>query len=76
MRKTITICTCDICGKENAKEYKTITYRTFDSTDGRSYYNPPRIEEETLDLCDECAIKATNIHSVGVQCEEYKLEHR
>ena len=74
MKEVITRCLCDICKKEGAKTYHVLTYRTFDSTDGRSWYNPAKVCEEEMDLCDDCARKATNIHSIGVQCGEYKLE--
>lgn len=67
-------CFCDICGKEGAKAYNTITYRTFDSTDGRSHFYPPQVRQEIIDLCDECAVKSTNIQNVGVQCDEYKIK--
>lgn len=73
-KKTITICTCDICKRENAKNYKTIAYRTFDDTDGKSLYNPPIIESISIDLCDECARRAAVIHSVGVCCESYVFD--
>ena len=73
MTETITRCFCDICHKEGAKTYHTLTYRTFDSTDGRRCYNPPQLREERIDLCDDCARKATNIHSIGVQCEDFEI---
>ena len=72
IKKTIA-CLCDICGKEDAKTYHVLTYRTFDSTDGQSRYNPPQLRVESIDLCYDCAIKSTNIHSVGVQCDEYEI---
>lgn len=72
--KIVKICTCDICGKENAKTYHTIVYRTFDAEDGHTIYNPPRIEETKVDLCNDCALKATNLHSVGICAEEFELK--
>lgn len=72
--KTVNICTCDICGNENAQPYRIIAYRTFDANDGRVLYDPPVIEERNMDLCQECAAKSTNLHDTGICCEEYKLE--
>lgn len=74
MTETITRCLCDICKKDGAKPYRTLAYRTFDSTDGRSFYERPKIVEAKVDLCDDCAIKVTNLYSVGIQCEEYALK--
>lgn len=73
MKKVIEMCTCDICGKEGAKTYKTLAYRTFDGTDGMSFYSEPKFEEVKLDICDECAIKITNLHSIGVCCERFEI---
>ena len=33
-----------------------------------------KLNKEWLDLCDSCLEKITLVHSVGVQCERYKLE--
>ena len=70
-----TKCYCDICKTEGARTYSVLTYRTFDSTDGRFCYNKPQFYVENLDLCDKCAIKSTNIHSIGVQCNKYELKN-
>lgn len=64
---------CDICGADKAKSYSIPTYRTFDSCDGRSSF-PPALSVENVDLCDKCALEATNIHSVGVMEYKYKIE--
>lgn len=64
---------CDICGADKAKSYKVPVYRTFDSCDGMTVYKTPRLDVKTLDLCDACALKSTNIHSVGVMCEEFRI---
>lgn len=63
---------CDICRADEAQTYRVPVYRTFDSCDGMTCF-PPRPEVKTLDLCDKCALEATNIHSVGVMCEEFKI---
>ncbi len=66
---------CDICGADNAKTYRIPTYRTFDSCDGRSSF-PPSLCIENVDLCDKCALDATNIHSVGVMCYKYEIKEK
>lgn len=73
MKKTITKEICDLCNKEvSTREFLVPTFRTFDSNDGRMIYSSKKYLNETLDLCDECLEKVTVIHSVGVQCHEYK----
>lgn len=72
--ETITICYCDICGKEGAKSYRTIGYRTFDGNDGRTRIDPPDIESIRLDLCYECARRAAVIHCVGVCTEKFTFD--
>ncbi len=74
MTTTITKCICDLCGKEGAKAYRVLAYRTFDASDGRSFYDPPYVEETSVDMCQECARRSTNIHSVGVMGREFRLE--
>lgn len=65
---------CDICGADNAKSYTIPAYSTFDSQDGRHIYPEPCLVVETLDLCEKCALEATNIHSIGVCCKQYELK--
>lgn len=62
-------------GKENARSVRTLVYRTFDSTDGRTFYKKPQIMEDSLDLCDDCLSKATNIQSIGVGCREFRIKN-
>lgn len=64
---------CDICGADKANSYTIPTYRTFDACDGRTSF-PPELVVENVDLCDKCALAATNIHSVGVMSHEYKIK--
>ena len=75
MKKTIEICTCDLCGLEDKikKDVRTLVYRTFDSTDGRTFYNEPYFEEAKLDLCLNCLKQIVLIHGIGVQCEKYEI---
>ena len=72
-KKTITICSCDICGGRDAKSYRTLAYRTFDGNDGRNRYKEPVLEAVDVDLCDACARKATNLHDVGVCCSKFMI---
>lgn len=65
MIKTIT--TCDICGKEGkVKNLQLPMYRTFDSTDGRTFYNEPVVCFSSIDICPECLQKCTNIYDERV----------
>lgn len=66
-------CVCDICGADNANHYRIPMYRTFDSTDGKTFYNSPQLVVGDIDLCARCALESTNIHSIGVMCEEYQI---
>lgn len=68
-----TICQCDICGAENAKTYTMPTYRTFDSCDGKTFFKEPQLTLNKIDLCDKCALKATNIHEIGVMEQKYVI---
>ena len=65
---------CDICGAENAKNVKVLTYRTFSSRDGKIFRGRPTFQQEELDLCDDCVARATNVHAVGVMCNKYIIE--
>lgn len=73
-RKTVENCMCDICGKEGAKSYRAIAYRTFGSTDITIRYEKPKFENISIDLCDECASKVTALHSIGVYGEKYEIK--
>lgn len=66
-------CVCDICGADNADHYRMPMYRTFDNNDGKTFFNSPKLIAKDVDLCERCALAATNIHSVGVMCEEYQI---
>lgn len=73
MEKKITICDC--CGKEGQTEKLTaIAYRTNSFSDGAAF-DKPLVVATTLDLCEDCALKATNLHSVGVMSDEYRIEN-
>lgn len=57
-----TIIKCDICGSEKKViSARMPMYRMFDSTDGRTFYDTPNIVFETIDICEECLRKSTNI---------------
>lgn len=62
-----TVTKCDICGKEGARPIETLVYKTF-------VYKAPAFTIESLDLCKDCMLKATNVHSVGAMCHEYRIE--
>lgn len=66
---------CDICGADKATSYTIPTYHTFDACDGRCTF-PPALHVEKVDLCDKCALEATNIHSIGVMCYQYELKSK
>lgn len=77
MIKTIKKEICDLCGEEvPTSEVIVPTFRTFDSTDGRMMYSSKKYLNEKIDLCDSCLEKITVIHSIGVQCNEYKLDNK
>ena len=64
--KRVTI-TCDICGSE--EEVITVylpVFRTFDATDGRTFYDTPEIVLEDIDICPCCLRKVTNLHDMRV----------
>lgn len=73
-KKTVEYCMCDVCGKEGAKSYKALAYRTFDGNDGREIYKEPRFATVSIDLCQECASKVTALHDIGVCCEQYEIK--
>lgn len=64
----LTIVKCDICGSEiNVKSHFVPMYRKFDATEGRVFYDEPHIVFETIDICEECLKKCTNIYDKRVQ---------
>ena len=66
MKRTIT--TCDICSSERDVHSRHLPmYRKFDETDGRTFYDEPQIVFETIDICEECLKKCTNIFDQRVQ---------
>ena len=73
-KKVVEYCMCDICGKEGAKSYDALAYRTYSATDFTERYDPPRFESVHIDLCDECACKVTALLVTGLYAEEYKIE--
>jgi hypothetical protein len=77
MKQTIEICKCDLCGSEEnvTKDIQTMAYRTFDATDGRTFYKEPIYERVKLDICKNCLKQVVLIHSVGVQRQEYRRDH-
>ena len=59
----ITTIVCDICGsEENVNTMSLPAFRTFDSTEGRTFYDEPNIGFITIDICPCCLRKVTNIH--------------
>ena len=65
-KKTIEICTCDICNKEAKTETLAIPIRwVTEQTEGRSI--KPYITTETKDICEECLNKITKIKGSGAQ---------
>lgn len=73
MKKVFEECYCDVCGKSGANNYKVITLRTYDSTEGKCFYEEPKVYQESVDLCDYCAIRATNLYDKGVQCLDLEI---
>jgi hypothetical protein len=65
MKKTIEICTCDICKKEQP-QILTINYPvlfTTEQTEGRGV--TPYISQEKLDVCQECITKLVRLQGHG-----------
>lgn len=75
MKKTIEICTCDICHKEC--DVQEITYPvlfTTDQTEGRN--TKPYFSYEKIDMCAECLHKAINVKGYGAQgYNKYNIIH-
>lgn len=66
--------TCKICGADNATAYRIPTYRTFNTWDEKTKFSPV-LSVENIDLCDKCALEATNIHSIGLLIgDKYELK--
>lgn len=64
MRETIV--KCDICGKQVVTRELTIPIKFFTEQDeGRSC--EPYISMTKVDICNDCLMKATNIHATGAQ---------
>ena len=65
--KKVTI-TCDLCGtEEGVKRMELPVFRTFDETDGRTFFDEPHIYIVPIDICPCCLRKVTNIHDFRVQ---------
>lgn len=75
MKQTREIYFCDLCKKETSiQRMKIPVYRTFDADDGRTFYKDKQFENIELDICRNCLEEITKVHSIGVCCEEYKIE--
>ena len=58
---------CDICGSNKNVESRSLpVYRTFDGCDGKIQYEHPTVHFETIDICEDCLAKCTNIHDLRV----------
>jgi len=65
--KKVTI-TCDICGsEERVMSLRLPMFRTFDATDGKTFYDTPDIVFEDIDICLCCLGKVTNLHDMRVR---------
>ncbi len=65
MKKTIEICTCDICNKED-KKAQTINYPVLfitEQTEGRGC--TPYIYQTKIDVCQECLSKIIKLQASG-----------
>lgn len=89
MEKITETLICDICKKEiscpecvNAEElkskhrFKVLVRRYFDGTDGRTFYESPKYDYVTIDICDECLEKAVVLKDVGVQCVDVQFDEK
>lgn len=74
-RETIEVVTCDVCRKRiDGKVVSGIFPVIFhtDQTEGRGC--DPYLTWQTLDMHEDCVIKATNIHGSGAQgYNDYQL---
>lgn len=65
-RKTVEICTCDICEKETEVQVLTIPIRwTTEQNEGRCI--KPYITTETKDICNDCLVKICVVDVSGAQ---------
>ena len=67
---TVTKCVCDICGAEYARPFKILVYKIIDSTKGKM----PVTSVESLDLCNNCALEATNIRQCNGNPIRYTID--
>ena len=87
MEKITETLICDICKMEiscpdcvsieelkSKHRFKVLARRYFDSTDGRTFYESPRYDYVTIDICDECLEKAVVLKDVGVQCVDVQFD--
>ena len=63
---------CDCCGADNAKHYRTLAISRIEHTEGRAI-DKPYVSEISVDLCDDCAMKATNIEDVSASYFKVRL---
>ena len=75
MRVGKTIIICDLCQKETHchKNLAIPVYRTFDDTDGASFYEEPEFSNINGDFCYDCLKKISVVQNVGVQCKLLKF---
>jgi len=58
-KKTIV---CDACGSEkNVHSLQMPVLRKYDSTEGRTSFQPMALRLREIDLCEDCLRKSTNI---------------
>lgn len=55
---------CDCCGAENAKTYRSLAISRIEHTEGYPI-DKPYASEIQVDLCDKCALKATNLEDTS-----------
>lgn len=61
----------DICGKDWATPIKTLVYI---DTPLSFLIKEVQFAEQTLDLCEDCLAKATNIHAISVSRRKYEIK--
>ena len=76
MVRTVTVYTCDICGKKLTnpakikQKYRLPIIFHSETTEGKPVGQ--HVEYETVDICTDCFMKSINIHAVGARgCNEY-----
>lgn len=62
---------CDICGKDGATPIRTLVYI---DTPLSFLTKEVQFAEQTLDLCEDCLAKATNIHAINVSRKKYEIK--